>query len=125
MSAPIFAKFEPVLWLLLGGAIVWGFSLATDKKTEKAQKATASHSARQAAVAQSVAKGTQVEVEKTEEGDLITLYVPSKGVGGLYVEVKRCLVWRDAVTKTSSMSCPPDVDDRDLIPDDPPDIDPR
>lgn len=110
------ALFEPLSWLLFGGLIVWGYQAATDKRAEKSSTATASIAQRKAANAAAVSAGPQTKVWQTPEGQVIELYVPSSSLGGLFVEVKRCIIWRGQ--GADSMHCEARSGDRMHPPDD-------
>ncbi len=47
---------------------------------------------------------------KTAEGELVVLTVPTGGTTKR-LDVQRCFVWRDGITKTTAMSCPSDQGD--------------
>ena len=65
--------------------------------------------------------GPQTRTWQTPEGALVELTIPRASLTGRSVEYQRCVVWRDATTKTAFMHC--DRDNIDLAdhPTDPPD----
>ncbi|MDZ7892360.1 MAG: hypothetical protein U5L73_11460 [Rhodoferax sp.] len=107
-----FKDFLNVLfWMALGAALVWGYGAATNIKAEKSLAVTEGAERLRSAIKEKIDRGPQVETWDTGEGQLVTVYIPSS-LAGVAVSVKRCFVWRDAITKSSSMSCPSDSDDR-------------
>lgn len=114
--------FGPVAWVVLGGLLVWGYGAATDKKAEKAATASMSYAQRKQATAAVIQAGPQTTSWETPQGTVIALDIPKAALGGSFVEVKHCIVWRDAVTSTSALHCDKDeIDTRDY-PSDPPDV---
>lgn len=98
----------------MGALIVWLYGVATDKKVEKATVASASHAQRKQATAAIINAGPQTTVWETIQGTVIKLSIPKSLPGGNFVEVKNCIVWRDAVTNTSALHCDADeIDVRD------------
>lgn len=107
------SKFENVAWIIfwiaLGGVGVWGWQAATAKPFEKPPSAGIAQ--RRQAVATTLAAGPQTTSWSTPHGDVIELSVPSATVGGRLLELRRCIVWRDHITSSSSMSCdPPEIE---------------
>ncbi len=49
--------------------------------------------------------GPQVKTTRTTEGDIVELTIPREMAGGKFVEIKRCVVWRDLRTSTSAIHC--------------------
>lgn len=119
------SKLEPFAWILLGSLLAWGYGVATTKKAEKSAAVTVSSAKRAETIAAQLKAGPTTEVSNTPEGQLVNLQVPTAGPGNLYVEQRTCLVWRDAVTKTTAMHCDKPEIDLDAYPTDKPDIDPR
>ena len=111
-----------LFWVVLGGAIVWGYSAATSKKAEKSALATSRFEQRKTAVQATVKAGPQVFSNETPEGTVIQLSIPAPSQTGNFVDVKRCIVWRDAATKTSSLHCDHDELDLDDSHLEPPDL---
>ncbi len=64
-----------------------------------------------AKVAAEVAKGPQVTTHKTEHGQIIVVAIPKAGL--INVHWFECVIFRDAEFKTSSISCPPEIDPSD------------
>jgi hypothetical protein len=94
--------------LIAGGAIAWAsltyfgpglpFAAASEPQPLSPQA--------KEAVARAVAnRGPKVRMHDIGQGDLIEIDVP-QWRGGSRVQVVSCIVWRDAITKTSSISCP-------------------
>jgi len=115
-------KLEPFAWIFMGGLIVWGYGVATDKKAEKAVSTSASQAQRKQATTAIVQAGPQTTTWNTTEGSVIALSIPQARLGGQFVEVKHCIVWRDAVTKTSALHCDKNEIDLRDFPSDPPEI---
>jgi hypothetical protein len=115
--------FGIVFWIAFGGLIAWGYQAATDKKAEKASTSTESRANRKQAVQNIIKAGPQTTSWETPQGTVIALDVPKATLGGRFIETKHCIVWRDAVTKTSALHCDKDeIDTRDY-PYDPPETD--
>lgn len=83
-----------VFWIAFGGLLVWGFNAATAKKSEKSIAISAAAVDRRATVAATLSKGPQTTSWNTPEGKVIELSIPTSRLGGLMIEVKRCIVWR-------------------------------
>lgn len=109
-----------LFWVCIGGLAVWGFHAFADKRNEKQSTTSSTSDDRKRAVADAVKAGPQVESWTTPQGDVVAIYIPSSSVGGRRVAIKRCIVWRDAVNHTSTMSCPGDETDRIYTPTDEP-----
>ena len=67
---------------------------------------------RSKAVQAAIDAGPTTRTWQTPEGALVELTIPMASIGGRRVEYQRCLVWRDAATRTASLDC--DRDDIDL-----------
>jgi hypothetical protein len=113
--------FGIAFWMVLGGVILWGYGAVTDKKAVSANPPAATTKQRKLAVANTVRSGPKTEIWSTPHGDVIKLDVPYATVGGLLVEIKHCILWRDMLTKTSSMHCEQNQLDTRDYPSDPPD----
>ena len=109
--------FGIAFWMVLGGVILWAYQVSTDNKPEP--KGTANQQ-RKHKVAATVSAGPTTNAWTTAEGQLIELVIPYPGVGGSFLETKRCHIWRDAATNTSSMVCAPEEIDLSYT-SDPPD----
>ena len=108
--------------MLIGGTLVWFFGSTTEKKEAKLQKTSASLTQRKQATLDIIKAGPKSTAWETPHGTVIALDIPKASVGGLLIEMKRCIVWRDAVTTTSSLPCDKDEIDIDHHSVDPPDI---
>ena len=119
------ALLEPIAWVLLGGLIVWVYQLAADQNIGKeATTATSPEqrsAARKAARKALLAAGPQTKTWQTPEGQVIELDVPSSSLGGLIVDVKRCIIWQGNNSTSPAMSCGNNADDPTLFPGDGPD----
>lgn len=100
----------------MGALGVWLYQISTVHKAEKATPASTSQ--RRLAVTNAVTAGPQTQIWATPNGDVIELTIPSASLGGRLLEVKRCTVWRDRITSSSSMSCSEPTPD--TLPSDPP-----
>jgi hypothetical protein len=90
--------------IILGGLIVWGYYQVSGRKTEPVTPKQTTAERKKAA--QDVIKaGPKTTEWQTPQGTLIELNIPRSTMGGTLVENKRCIVWRDAITKTASLSC--------------------
>ena len=114
------AYLEPFIWVALGGALVWGYYMATATRAAKEGTTSASSAKLRQSVAKSVAFGPRTTLWSTPHGDVIELTVPAATVGGRLLEVRRCIVWRDPNTRASSMSCAEPA--LDLVPSDGPEV---
>jgi hypothetical protein len=94
-----------LFWMAIGAALVWGFGIATQKQEVKPAKAASSLTVRKQATQDIIKAGPTSTAWETKHGTVIALDIPRATAGGLLVEQKRCIVWRDAVTKTSSLQC--------------------
>ncbi len=126
-------KLERAGWILLGGIGLWGIQAASQllSKGDHPSPISAAQAAtkrptmeeRKRDVAAVVSAGPQTKLWSTPHGEIIELAIPTAAVGGHFVQFKRCTVWRDPITATSSISCPADVpEERDLYPTDQPDL---
>lgn len=106
------AKLEPFGWILLGGLIVGSYQAALGKKTKKESSTSNSYAQRKLAAHDVVKAGPQITVSETPQGTVIQLNIPKTSFDGGLVEIKRCIVWRDTVTKTAALSC--DKDEIDM-----------
>ena len=109
-----------LFWMALGGAVVWGYGVATEKKASTTPSVSVAQ--RKQANLNAVSAGPQSTAWETPYGTVIALDIPKASAGGLLVEQKRCIVWRDAVTNTSSLQCDKDEIDIKNYPTDRPDI---
>ncbi len=109
-----------LFWMALGGAAVWGYGVATEKKAAAAPSASLTQ--RKQANLNAVSAGPQSTAWETPHGTVIALAIPKASAGGLLMEMKRCIVWRDAVTSTSSLQCDKEEIDIKQFPIDPPDL---
>lgn len=101
-----------LFWMAIGAALVWGFGIATQKKEPKFTRASPSLTQRKQAALDTIKAGPKTSTWETPHGTVIALDIPKATAGGLLVEIKRCVVWRDAATKTSSLQC--DKDEIDI-----------
>lgn len=115
-------KIEPFLWIILGGLIVWGYGAATNKTAEKVVAASTSSAQRKLATTTTVSAGPKTTSWDTPQGTVIAVDIPKSMLDGQFVEIKHCIVWRDAATKTSSLHCDKDEIDTSDYPSDPPDL---
>lgn len=115
-------KLEPLAWIALGGLIVLGYGVATAKKAEKAATTSTSYTQRMKATSATISAGPKTTSWETPQGTVIALDIPKSSMGGSFVEVKHCIVWRDAVTNTSALHCDKDEIDTREYPSDPPDV---
>lgn len=120
-KTPIKDLFSILSWIILGALIAWGYQAATAKQADKSSVARASFDQRKAAVKASIAAGPSTTVWQTAEGEVVELYVPSSALGGLRVQVKRCIIWNGNNALAPAMSCGADPEDRDYSPPDGPD----
>lgn len=95
---------EPLLWMALGGLVVWLYGLAMNTKADKAAANSVTATQREARAQAIVSKGPETRMTATTMGDIIEVDIPQKTPLGL-VELQRCVVWRDHGNKTSSLSC--------------------
>lgn len=95
---------EPLLWMALGGLVVWLYGLAMNTKADTAVAGTVTAEQRQARALAVISKGPETRMTATTMGDIIEVDIPQKTPLGL-VELQRCVVWRDHGNKTSSLSC--------------------
>jgi hypothetical protein len=100
----VLSKLEPFAWIFMGGLILWGYQAATTKPASKAITTGSTAASSKAAVTIALSKGPRSTIWATPHGDVIEYLIPTS-VMGVMVEYKRCFVFRDAVTRTSSMSC--------------------
>lgn len=118
------SKLEPFAWIFLGGLIVWGYQAASHSPTLAAASADKrpTMDERKRDVRSMVSAGPQTKLWVTPHGEIIEVAIPTASIGGRFVQFKRCTVWRDPITATSSISCPSEpAEDRDLYPTDGPD----
>ncbi|WP_294767160.1 hypothetical protein [uncultured Rhodoferax sp.] len=125
MSRNYTAVASIAFWMALGGGIVWFYQTAVATKAEKAVARSSQSSDIKARNAAIVAAGPTAEVFKTAEGEVIQLSIPVASLGGSLVQHKKCTVWRDAVTKTSSLHCEREEIDLAAYASDGPDADSR
>ena len=114
------SKLEPFLWIILGGLIVWGYGAATDKKTEKVIATSTDIAQRKQSTQAIVQAGPQTTTWETIQGTVIALDIPKATLGGSFIEVRHCIVWRDAITKTSALHCDREEINPQDYPSDPP-----
>lgn len=115
--------FSILFWIVLGAAILWMYQAATTRQGEKSDLVKSKTASRRATVTKAMLDGPKTTIWATPNGDVIELLFPSSSVGGQIVEVKRCIVFRDTFTKSSSMSCDQegrpagtdDFDPRDMV----------
>lgn len=117
---PLKDLFVILSWIVLGSLIAWGYQAATSKKAEKATAFTTSVTQRQESVAAAIKAGPQIKSWPTEEGRVTELYVPSKDPSGLFLQIKRCIIWQGRDSASSNMFCDAGADDRGLDPGDGP-----
>jgi hypothetical protein len=106
------SKLEPLAWMFLGGLLFWGYQVVIEKKAEKATTASVSYSQRKHATQEIIKAGPKTTISETPEGTVIELSIPKPSFGGSFAEIKQCIIWRDAVTKTSALFC--DKDEIDI-----------
>lgn len=107
-----------VFWVFLGGAVVWGYGAATDKKAEKSTTSTKNISERRASVEAIVKAGPTTKTWPTPEGQIIEISIPSVGAAGLFADIKQCIVWQSKMGTQAAMSCDPAAEPQ-LLPDEP------
>ena len=104
---------------------MWGYGAVTNKETETKRSAGFATQRRQA-VQDAVSAGPQLNTWQTAEGTAISVAIPRPSASGRFVDVKKCIVWRDAVTKNASLHCDRDELDLDNQSTEKPDVaDPR
>lgn len=92
---------------LSGVALSLAYQAATDKRADKGAQSIARMAHQQQATKAIVSAGPQAIATETPQGTVIDLTIPKVGMGGAFIETRKCVVWRDAVTKTASMFCDP------------------
>lgn len=102
------AQFSNIAWLIAGGLIVFGYQTMTEKKSQKASAAEVSVGQRKQSLEAAIAAGPKARTWELSQGTVVEILIPLTKYGGDWLETKRCYVWRDASTKTSSMACDPD-----------------
>ena len=107
-------------WVALGGLMVWFYQLASTSIEAKRSNTGSNLAAMKAKVTTTVSQGPKTSIWATQHGDVIELLIPTS-VAGLMVEYKRCFVFRDAVTHTSTISCEMAAGNGDLSAPDGPD----
>lgn len=112
--------FSILFWIALGIALMWAYGAATENKASAAPSASLSQ--RKQANLNKINAGPQSTAWETPHGTVIALDIPKASAGGLLMEMKRCIVWRDAVTRTSSLQCDKEEIDLKNYPIDPPDL---
>lgn len=125
MKSHINYMLSVAFWMVLGGAIVWGYQAASRPPTFAANPADKRQTMdeRKRDVRNVVSAGPQTKLWATPHGEIIEVAIPTASIGGRFVQFKRCTVWRDPITATSSISCPSEpAEDRDLYPTDQPDL---
>lgn len=85
--------------------IAIGICACTSKDAPKEPHTRPTSAERKQAVQAVVNAGPQTKSWQTPEGTVIELTIPKTSGAGNFLESQRCVVWRDAVTKTSSMYC--------------------
>lgn len=108
----------PSCFLLLLAVTLGGCS-GDDRPVSAANEALSAQ--RKQAVQAALNAGPQTRSWQTSEGAVIELTIPRASITGRRVEYQRCIVWRDAITKSSSMHCDRDDFDPADYPTDPPD----
>lgn len=111
-----------IFWVAIGGALVWAYGAATATKEATFTQASRSLAKREQSTQDIIKAGPTSAVWETPHGTVIALDIPKATAGGLLVEMKRCIVWRDSVTKTSSLQCDKEEIDIRRHSIDPPDI---
>ena len=111
-----------LFWMAIGAALVWGFGIATQKQEVKPARASSGLTVRKQATQDIIKAGPTSTAWETQHGTVIALDIPRASAGGLLVDMKRCIVWRDAVTNTSSLQCDREEIDIKQFPIDPPDL---
>jgi hypothetical protein len=111
-----------IFWVAIGGTLVWTYGAATTKKEATFTRASSGLTVRKQATQDIIKAGPTSTAWETQHGTVIALDIPRATAGGLLVEQKRCIVWRDAVTKTSSLQCDKEEIDIRRHSIDPPDI---
>lgn len=93
--------------------VIFGVLLSGCSGSDRAQDAAneARHAQRKQAAQATLKAGPKTTTWDTPEGTVIALSIP-QATHGANVETKRCIVWRDAVTKTAALHC--DKDEIDL-----------
>jgi hypothetical protein len=92
----------------------------TSKDISKESHGRTTSAERKQAIQSVIDAGPQTKSWQTPEGTVIELTIPKTSGAGNFLESQRCIVWRDAVTKTSSMHCDKEeIDIRDYSGDPP------
>jgi hypothetical protein len=93
---------------LLSAAIVCGiggyFYWVQSSNTEHEKKTKVNRAAQKEKAAILLKNGPRVTQQTTELGELLTIEIPEKAIGGI-VFYKKCYAWNNKVTLTSAMSC--------------------
>jgi hypothetical protein len=111
-----------LFWLGLGALLLFWFQEVNSKKVEKSSVTTENRAQRKQAAQDVIKAGPKTTEWQTPQGTLIELNIPRSTMGGTLVENKRCIVWRDAITKTASLSCDQKEIDLERLDPDPPEI---
>lgn len=109
--------YPSVVGLILCSTLLGGCS---GRDSEKETSSDARRTQRKQVVQDTIKAGPQTTSWETPQGTVIALDIPKASLGGRFVEVKHCIVWRDAVTKTSALHCDKDEIDLQDYPTDPP-----
>ncbi len=80
-------------------------SACTNKDAVRDHTSRTTSTERQKAVRAVLDAGPQTKSWETPEGTVIELTLPKAGMTGMFLESQRCIVWRDAVTKTAALHC--------------------
>jgi hypothetical protein len=94
-----------LFWVALGGAIVWLSGVGNQKETDKAQRAAQTTQAKEKQVQAALQAGPTVVKWETPEGTLLSLAIPRQGVISSFLDVQKCIVWRDGATGAALLHC--------------------
>lgn len=115
MRAHIETLLSILFWMALCGGIVWLSGIGSLKKAEKAQLATQTMQAKEKQVHNALQNGPKVAKWETPEGTLISLAIPMQGAISSFLDVQKCIVWRDAATGAALMHCDKAAMDLDTL----------
>lgn len=98
----------PIAWMLVGGVIVWMYGVTQERRHPRAKPPqTVAKPAYKAPRPFPIAKA---QVMHVENGEAIVLQVPVPSALPEVTTTKTCIVFRDLITSSSSISCEPGGD---------------
>lgn len=98
----------PLAWMLVGGVIVWMYGTTQEKR--HSTSASPQQVARATYKATRPYPVTRAQVMHVEGGETIVLQVPVPSALSEVSTTKTCIVFRDLITSSSSISCEQDGD---------------